>query len=39
MLKDHLLELIGEFEKETWKYKETDGLDKDLEYIYKIEYE
>ena len=39
MLKDDLLKLISEFEKETWKYKETDELDKDMQYIYKIEHE
>ena len=37
MLKDELLDLISEFEKETWKYPESDELFNDMDYIYKIQ--
>ena len=37
MLKEELLNLISEFEKETWKYPESDELYNDMDYIYKIQ--
>lgn len=39
MLKRDLLALIESFIKETWKYNESDELDSDMEYVYKIENE
>lgn len=37
MLKKDLLDLIFNFEKETWKYNSNENLDKDMDYIYSIE--
>ncbi len=37
MIKQDLLKLIIEFEKETWKYKESEELIRDMEEIYMIE--
>ena len=39
MLKQDLLTLIEKFIKETWKYNESDELDNDMEYVYRIESE
>lgn len=39
MIKQDLLTLIEEFIKETWKYKESNELDNDMEYIYLMENE
>lgn len=39
MLKNDILDLINNFEKETWKYNNTDKLDSDMQYIYSIEKE
>ena len=39
MLKQELLTLINEFEKETWKYKQSDELYSAMEYVYTIENE
>ena len=36
MEKEELLILIETFMKETWKYKESNELDKDMDYIYTI---
>ena len=37
MLKKDLLDLIFNFEKETWKYNSNENLDQDMDYIYSIE--
>ena len=39
MLKKDILDLINNFEMETWKYNSTDKLDNDMNYIYSIEKE
>lgn len=39
MLKKNILDLISNFEMETWKYNATDKLDNDMQYIYSIEKE
>lgn len=39
MLKKDILDLIENFEMETWKYNTTDKLDNDMQYIYSIEKE
>lgn len=40
MLKQTLLDLINEFEKETWKYEcNQEKLDQAMEYVYSIEKE
>lgn len=39
MLKDDILDLINNFEMETWKYNTSDNLNKDMQYIYYIEKE
>lgn len=37
MIKQDILELIDNFERETWKYEESDELYNDMEYIYRIQ--
>ena len=39
MVKKDILNLIENFEKETWKYDDNDKLDNDMQYIYSIEKE
>lgn len=39
MLKKDILDLINNFEMETWKYDNNDKLDNDMQYIYSIEKE
>ncbi len=39
MLKKDILDLINSFEAETWKYKNSDNLDNDMQYIYSVENE
>ena len=39
MLKKDILDLINNFEMETWKYDDNDKLDNDMQYIYSIEKE
>lgn len=39
MTEQTILDLIGNFEKETWKYNSNDKLDNDMQYIYSIEKE
>lgn len=39
MLKKDILDLIDNFEMETWKYNTNDKLDSDMQYIYLIEKE
>ena len=39
MLKSDIMNMINDFESETWKYDSTDELDSDMQYIYSIESE
>ena len=39
MLKSDIMNMINDFESETWKYDSTDELDSDMQDIYSIESE
>ena len=36
MLKNDLLDLINKFEKETWKYTDSEELDEDMDFLYSL---